>query len=455
MSLSTSTVIFKEFNKDTSICSAWLPGKDRCCGKRIVAADQERKEMLLQSIARGRMYHGDKADELAGLYFCNGWHRAGGKHAISSSQTRKLRLSPFPGTPEPRANDLPPTRQLETPVSSPTSVTRESTYLLGEDGLLSSIAQSAVQFPLHGLSESPEAEGFSISVAQPAVRPSQDDISELAEAEWLSFSIANLTMGPPGLDMSTFSVPQHRQTTTAPAPNLEIPFRVFPDGRETSSAVHSQENTQSEPTQSEHPLVPPALDEHRKDKPVKLDESCQVCLLALADPIKVARCKFCHIDLHLVCMAEWLTAPGSSMMCTHCRHNLEDDEITSLIESVDDPIEAERFRQQYRLKTGRHEPPPSIQESRRDRSVDVDEECPVCNLTLEDPDKVRRCRVCDNDVHLNCLLKWLTSSNTVERCLFCRCDVDDDDLKALVESVSNPLEKEEFRWQAAPVARRL
>lgn len=206
MSPSKSTVFFKEFNENTSKCSAWLQEKGRCCGRTIVTTDQEKKEILLQSIARSRTSHNDQSDELAGLYFCDGWHRPGGKYVISSSQTRKLLQNLFPSIPEPETCYPPAARRPESPVSS--LGTRESlTHPLDGDRL-PLIAQPAEQSSWHGVSEVAEAERFSFSAAQPILNLFQYNASELSEVEMLSLSTANLTVQSPELDMSPFSVPQ-------------------------------------------------------------------------------------------------------------------------------------------------------------------------------------------------------------------------------------------------------
>jgi len=92
-----STATFKGFNKNTSKCSAWLGKKDRYCKRSIITANQKRKASLLQSITRNRIHDRDEAEELAGLYFCNGWHRSRGRYAISSLDRRKLLWTLLPG----------------------------------------------------------------------------------------------------------------------------------------------------------------------------------------------------------------------------------------------------------------------------------------------------------------------------------------------------------------------
>jgi hypothetical protein len=48
--------------------------------------------------------------------------------------------------------------------------------------------------------------------------------------------------------------------------------------------------------------------------------------------------------------------------------------------------------------------------------MDIGEECLICTRAFEDPNKVARCRFYYNDLHLNCLLIWLTTPDYIERC---------------------------------------
>jgi hypothetical protein len=312
MPLTKSTVIFKEVNENTSKCSAWLQEKDRCCQRTIVTADQQRKEMLLQSITR-RNSQGEELDELAGLYFCNGWHRPGGRCAISSSQTRKLLQNLFPSIPERRTRYPLATWRLESPVSSldiqEAALMREFAEFsfsarqptphpfqhnasdLSEVEILSlSTTQSRAQPHDHDSFELSEEDRLSFTTAESDIYSSQQDTSELSEAEILSFSIANLTLQYPELDVSTFSAPQQlQQASNSLEPNLENLPR--------------------------YPLLPSTVEENRQDRSIEPDKNCQICLLALTGPTEVSRCKFCYTEVHLDCMVEWLTASGSNVTC--------------------------------------------------------------------------------------------------------------------------------------------
>ena len=95
---------FIKFNENPDRCSAWLKGKERCCRRRIAAVDQKRRDSLCQSNSRARIKT-EEAEEMVNLYFCNGWHRPGGKHPIPYSERDKVLQVLFPNTPEPANRD--------------------------------------------------------------------------------------------------------------------------------------------------------------------------------------------------------------------------------------------------------------------------------------------------------------------------------------------------------------
>lgn len=101
------------FNEDPSRCSAWLKDKGRCCHRKIAAVDQKRRDSLLQFISRAQIYGTEVAEEVANLYFCNGWHRPGGKHPIPCSEKDKIQRILFTNTPEPTNGDAIAPRQRE------------------------------------------------------------------------------------------------------------------------------------------------------------------------------------------------------------------------------------------------------------------------------------------------------------------------------------------------------
>ena len=289
MAIANSIATFRKFNENASKCSAWLEEKDRCCGRNIVAADQERRTLLLESIPRNRIYDGDNAKELAGLYFCNGWHRPGGIYAVSSSEAGKLLQTLSSRAPESGPQFLRAVRPQEPPISSPTNETQGSVlqHLSNRETSSFSVAQSALQRSRHNTSELSEAERLSFSIAQSAVRDSRHKAAELSEVERLSLSIALLAVQPLEYEMTTSS---------------------------SDSAVQRTARTESDQPGPSSLSCPAESD--RKDRPVDVAEGCPICLLALEDPTEVTRCKFCYGDIHTNCAAEWLTTPDSATKCT-------------------------------------------------------------------------------------------------------------------------------------------
>ncbi|KAH8799402.1 hypothetical protein F5884DRAFT_863571 [Xylogone sp. PMI_703] len=380
MRVSRSFVTFKEFNENPSKCSAWLKEKDRCCGRNIVATDQERKTFLLQSIARNRIHDGEEAEELVGLYFCNGWHRPGGRYAIPHSERRKLLQALFPRDSESETQTLPAVLRQHSPISSPTNETQEPALLQFSD------------------SERP-----SLSVMPLTVQDAGYSMPKLSEAEILSSSIAQSA--------------------------------IEPSEYETHTSSSFQRIDRTGPTQSEQ--LSPSLrsESDREDGPVSVGGDCAICLLTLGDPAEAARCAFCGVDLHLNCVVEWLTAPDSATSCIFCQHNLEDHDVFDLIEEIRDPLDKERLQRQYDLKTAQPEhplSPLSAQEIRRDRPVNVEDDCPICMQELRDHNEVTRCCNCGNDMHMYCAIEWFTTPTNVASCPVCRSKVEYDEIPALI-----------------------
>jgi hypothetical protein len=229
-----------------------------------------------------------KQEELAGFYFCNGWHRPGGRYAISSLERRKLlqTLSPHASA----------SRTRESPSSSPTNETQESAMLHfrnreslsfswhdaskhSEEQFSFSTAQATLHSTHHDASELSEAEMLSLSVALSAVQfseqdwstaqsgPSQHDAFELSEAERLSISIASLGVECPEHDMST-------------------PLPILSDDQRTTTASPSSTAQLQQSAQSGQPSLTSSAEGNRKYRPTDVDEECQICIDPLEDPTR-------------------------------------------------------------------------------------------------------------------------------------------------------------------------
>lgn len=199
MPLAESVVIFEKLNDNHSYCSVWLKDKDRFCRRTVANSDQKRRRFLLQSISCGREYAGNDAEEIADLYFCKGWHRKGGRYAISSTERLKVLQMCFPRsvganeastTPQPGETNrgtAPPNkprpsryvvRHGDSPFAlAPVLMTGNQTASLSSDppAFLVTNISSRFEGP-----EIPEAERLSFSIAQSALNSMEDVASTLS-----------------------------------------------------------------------------------------------------------------------------------------------------------------------------------------------------------------------------------------------------------------------------------
>jgi hypothetical protein len=53
---------------------------------------------------------------------------------------------------------------------------------------------------------------------------------------------------------------------------------------------------------------------------------------------------------------------------------------------------------------------------RSHRVVDINDECPICQVSLGPPENVARCNHCCNDYHVPCVLIWFTRPVTTAQC---------------------------------------
>ncbi|KAM4067509.1 ring finger domain-containing protein [Hirsutella rhossiliensis] len=75
---------FRSINNNPSLCSAWIKSEDRCCQRQISASDKKKRDDLLLIYQRNSR-HLSIEMELFRLFFCNGWHRPGGRYPINES----------------------------------------------------------------------------------------------------------------------------------------------------------------------------------------------------------------------------------------------------------------------------------------------------------------------------------------------------------------------------------
>jgi hypothetical protein len=327
---------FQEFNENPSKCSAWLKDKGRCCQRKIAAVDQKKKDTLLRSVSGNRIYRGDEAEELADLFFCNGWHRPGGKYAIPNPERQKVLQSLFPSTPQPATWFIQAPRHRESPISSPANAAQDSASFGFSDAerLTLSMAQSDEQYP------SATSEPFATRTQRELPTPSPANAAQeitslgLSDAERLSFSNAESSMQYPMPITNPLATRGQESVAPAQAP---IPVRQSarlrgaepttptPDNQSTSitpsrSAVQTRQAAGAQFAPSLLPArrfaqAPRNRVDPRSDRIVDVNEECPICTDPLRSPDDVARCNNCCNDFHINCVDAWFSSPIRTAHC--------------------------------------------------------------------------------------------------------------------------------------------
>ncbi len=216
-----------------------------------------------------------------------------------------------------------------------------------------------MQSSWHDASEISEGDQFSFSTAQPTL---QHDPSELSEDEMLLLSIAQLSVQSPQQDWSTFSEAERLSFSTAqPLPSQHDVF-------ELSEAERLSFSTASPEVQSpEHDISTFLLRAQAQN---------------LGTPLPASS-------------GDQRATTASSSSIAQLQQNTQSESTQSRQPSLTSSAEG----------------------NRKDRTVDVGEECPICTDPLEDPNEVTRCTFCYKDIHLNCVLEWFTAPETSIKCV--------------------------------------
>ena len=244
-------------------CSAWLKDKDRCCQRKIADLDQNRKMCLLQTTS----CVDEEVDELVGLYFCKGWHRTGGRYAVSTSERRKVFRLLFPNAPE----------------SAPRSE-RSSTE-------------------------------------EPAFTSQEDVTSPETISADISTETTRMRLRPMEAAGNRRRRPRIQSQDLRMAPQVTSPAIITSSGLPRERLPPAQSPWQSGRIQAQNILpdpAPPASSFQRTfrrlTRRTKLGDSCGVCLDALGRA--VLRCRDCQNNTHEECLLTWLTTPGAAQSCT-------------------------------------------------------------------------------------------------------------------------------------------
>lgn len=371
----TMSSTFKEFNGNQLQCSAWVKDKGRCCQRTIANADQKRRAALLQSVSAHQVNFRQEAEELADLYFCNGWHRPGGKYAIPTSERRKLLLLLFP---EQTTRFESPPRSLQRPIPASTYASQdlESPDLTPDmseaERWYSSVAQSAIQNPRNNVG-SQRVPPISASTTEMRARPADSTSRENPQRRTQAGN-------PPSAEARSQNQGQRYTASSRTLFEDPAPEAFIFTTDNVSPPVATRQTSQNARSRRREPEILPqvAIPTPRRSARIRGEEPSSTPQVAVPTPRRSARVR---------------------------------GEEPSNTPQVAIPA-ASNDQRTPSMSTSQHPHP-----DRRTRLVNPDDDCPVCTLPLGDHGNVSRCNVCQNDLHRDCLLEWLTFPGHRQSCI--------------------------------------
>ena len=281
--------------------------------RKISVADQTRKISLRRSIDAHQVFNGAEANQLADLYFCNGWHRVGGTYAIPRLEQCKILQLLFPAEGRPSSAEarsqylgqqhtVASSRALfETPVRDsisaldnvPIPVPTRQTRLSARTQEPESSPGGTISTPQRSARILGQEPGLSPAVSIPTPRRS-----------------ARIQGQEPAIPIPR---PGARTQGQEPETLLELPILA----PRRSARVQGHEPDTSPGSSSPTPRRSARIPVSRRARLADLDDLCPVCHDALRDPKGISRCNACQNNLHTCCLLEWLTTPNSARACVN------------------------------------------------------------------------------------------------------------------------------------------
>lgn len=363
--MSANSPHFFLFNDNPSQCSAWMKSENRCCRRQISAPDMKRRAMLL-STYKNQILQSSSQTELAGLYFCNGWHRPGGKYPVqSSARDTVLSLLQESAGPATRFH----TRGR--PVPSTADNVEESASICVSINLSE---EERLRFSGEHSSGQHQGRASHLPPLPPATRqhrqPAPSSAGSVREAD------------PRDAPRSSFA---NEDLTERLAEHTPAPLAVDLLQRRTQQGIPTGNtgNRRSARLQAQQ-HASPILASTARSQPASVQrEEPQ------ATPVSVRRSARLQAQQH----AARIQGPTAR--------------------SEPAPLQ----REEPRLPAQRFaEAPADRVDPRLDRIVDVNGECPICTCRLGPLERVARCNHCCNDYHLDCVLMWFNNATTAPSC---------------------------------------
>ena len=325
-----------QINDDINRCSAWIDGRNRCCQRLISKADRKKRDGLLLA-AKAPGGRRDATLEAAKLYFCNGWHRPGGKYPVDSSAVKSIssllqKCAPSGSDGHSRAS----VSRLPRSPHGADSARIQSSPTKRQQGHTHAEGAPAVR-------RSPR---FVAQQRDTAGQPSQAHVNLGSRVRRSERIATRRGMGPRDTTSSTHldlpaqeedptsttdglehGTSQHQVVPPASAPPSLSPQRPVPPQppqlRRSDRIRASHVSANNPPLETSRPSAatttrrPHTFGRCRDDnrigtrvaaRIVEEDEECPICFEILGSEGPSARCNFCTADYHLACLTWWI--PG-------------------------------------------------------------------------------------------------------------------------------------------------
>lgn len=292
-----------------------------------------KRQAILLEVYENPVRNSSIVNELIDLYFCNGWHRPGGKHPVQDSARNEVlsRLT--------QSGNLPTQSHTRgQPAPSTANNTRDSAP--------NSVNPSVEERRRSSRAHSPERQRRQESLPSPATRhrqrpaplplgnPREADSRNTSRSpltnEKLIKQLAQRTQTPPAVDLprgrnqegiSTGNIGNRRsarlqaQRNAAPFQASTTTLQPATLQREEREAIPVAVRRSPRFPAQRFSEVPAHRADPRLNRVVDVNGDCTICTSAFGDAQNVARCNQCCNDYHIGCILRWFTDVNLPSCC--------------------------------------------------------------------------------------------------------------------------------------------
>lgn len=335
---------------------------------------------MLLSLREGQELQPDSLAELVGLYFCNRWHRPGGKYAVESS-ARESVLSLLPK----HNHGTRLYTQGHSPISAAGNVERPTVVRTQVDPTEQTLALSS----LHSSEQN--------TAPQP---PRQAAPSPVGTANQEGTHVDTQT--PP------IEGPSQRSLGSTPeAPALVLRRTGLAVRR--STRLQNRQNVSSQTMMARRqPILSQGEDSSARTLPVRRSARLQAQQPAVPVQTSTSQSQHAQPQREEARTASLLAREVARLMPMQRGDPVQTQASElSRLRARESQLPAQRFG-----VSARHA------DSRAGRFVDINDDCAICQDTLGRAGQVARCNYCCNDFHTECALRWFSNCNTTPHCGF-------------------------------------